>query len=441
MKGQDHVIRLIGLIVFVTIGMQVYWNYVQFTNNTAQVANDIQEALEASIRTYTDIQTSQNSTYALGEEMAADGAQLDTVQAIVVRVLKELGADPSLNIGESDDGEISYTIMNSSMDLAVLDSIFQMELARKNYAIHYNLSILENGREINATGYDVRADNTLHANAPIFLPGSDTRAELYYVNPFWPSLLKGLAGIILSFILSSAVIFALYYLHQIIKKQKQLTEIKNDFISNVTHEFKTPIATVSGALEGIKHFNNEELSEKTMRYLAISEEQLKKLNLLVEKVMETSLLEVGQIKLDKVPTDIVKILRECVERLGLHTSKVIEFNSSTKDFELDADPFHFDNVISNLLDNAIKYGGDIIRVSAKEIADGIEIKVTDNGQGISKESAPYIFDKFFREQHKTEVAPKGFGIGLYYAKRIIENHGGTIGLEGTSTFKIRLWKK
>jgi two-component system phosphate regulon sensor histidine kinase PhoR len=255
-------------------------------------------------------------------------------------------------------------------------------------------------------------------------------------------LLKGLTGIILSLVLCSIVVFSLYYLLYIIRKQKQLSEIKHDFISNVTHEFKTPIATVSSAIEAIKNFNNENISDKTKRYLDISEQQLKKLNILVEKVMETSLLESSELNFDYINTDIIQLIKNSAEKHQMNTNKNIHFESIVKMLVMDIDEFHFENAISNLIDNAIKYGGNTINISInKSSEESLFISINDNGEGISKLDEPYIFDKFYRTKTKNIHNIKGFGIGLYYAKNIIEKHKGIIELKNRNTFLITLWTK
>jgi two-component system phosphate regulon sensor histidine kinase PhoR len=440
-KTQGNLIRLIGFIVVVTIGIQVYWNYVQYTNHMAQMERDVQECLEAAVDSYTSIQMNPMQVQGWGEAAETEEVAADSIQAMVAKILEELALEQASDGSNQGEEAISYTIMSNAVDLAVLDSFVQIELGIQKYALTYSLLVIENGKQTDSLGANLRSDHTLKASTPIFPIGSDVVVELQYTNPFWPSLLKGLTGIVLSFILCLAVIFALYYLHRIIQKQKQLSDIKHDFISNVTHEFKTPIATASSALEGVRHFNGEHLSEKSKRYLDISEQQLKKLNQMVERVMETSLLESGALQLHTTPTNLVELVRECVDKFRLNTSKTIELKTNTEHFDWEVDPFHFENALSNLLDNAIKYGGDQIFVGIEEQENGLSIEVSDNGQGIAKEAAPYIFDKFFRDRPETGRGAKGFGIGLYYTKGVIENHGGTIELAGTSTFKIKLWKR
>lgn len=441
MKQQQKIVSFIALIVILTIGIQIYWNYAQYANNRLMIINDIQNTLDEVVKEYSKNQSEHNSTPSGGETAKIDAVDSASIQKIISNVLKEL-ADNKQIYSVSDNPEtFSYTIILDSINLTELDSLLKQEFIKNKFKIDYKLTVIKNGKTTDSLGREIDSFKMLTAKSQINPIYSNTIVKLNYTNPIISSLVKGLAGIISSFVLVGIVIFALYYLLYIIRKQKQLSEIKNDFISNVTHEFKTPIATVSSAIEAIKNFNNENITEKTKRYLDVSEQQLKKLNILVEKVMETSLLESSELNLDKQKTDIIKLLKDCTEKLQLNTRKKIQFKSDVEIIELEVDEFHFENAISNLVDNAIKYGGNDIKLTINKDGERIIIFVNDNGAGISNEDKPYIFDKFFRSKEQNNNRIKGFGIGLYYTKNIIEKHNGTIELRNRNTFLITLWTK
>jgi signal transduction histidine kinase len=234
----------------------------------------------------------------------------------------------------------------------------------------------------------------------------------------------------------------LFYLLKIINKQKELAEIKNDLISNITHEFKTPITTVSAALEAIETFNAIDDKEKTKKYLSISSLQLKKLHLMVEKLLETATLDSENLLLKKEEIDVVELVKNVSLKNELNLEqKNISFNSFKDKFTVTLDPFHFENAISNLIDNAIKYGGNKIELHLNLVLNNLEITIADNGNSIDKSQRDKIFDKFYRIPKGNTHDVKGFGIGLYYTKKIIEKHGGEIHLIPNSTntiFKITL---
>lgn len=263
-----------------------------------------------------------------------------------------------------------------------------------------------------------------------------------FSNPKYVLFKYSLAGILLSLILSLSVISCLLYLVHIIRKQKKIDSIKNDLISNITHEFKTPITTASAALEGIKFFNNEKDVDKTNRYVEISQGQLKKLEILVEKFLETAYLEDGQLQLEKQRENIVPLLYELVDTFAKsNPNKIFTFETNLDHILLDIDLFHFENAISNLIDNAVKHGGGSIKFNLNTNYDELKIRVSDNGNGIAKKNLSFIFDKFFRESQGNIHTVKGFGIGLFYTKKIIEKHGGNIQVESSpelTTFTIYL---
>ncbi|MCK5401727.1 MAG: HAMP domain-containing histidine kinase, partial [Flavobacteriaceae bacterium] len=237
-------------------------------------------------------------------------------------------------------------------------------------------------------------------------------------------------------------ISCLFYLLKIIKHQKQLAEVKNDLISNITHEFKTPISTISVALESIKNFNVIDDKEKTKSYLDMSSSQLSKLNVMVEKLLETATLDSDSLDLNKEPVNITDLLQTIIDKHQIQTeTKKINFRSSSENIIANVDVFHFENAINNIIDNAIKYGGNEISVYLKQHENTFEISISDNGKSLTKKNKDKIFEKFYRVSKGNTHDVKGFGIGLYYAKKIIEKHNGNIHLDLNNiltTFKISL---
>jgi two-component system phosphate regulon sensor histidine kinase PhoR len=234
----------------------------------------------------------------------------------------------------------------------------------------------------------------------------------------------------------------LFYLLKVIRQQKELATIKNDLISNITHEFKTPIATVSSAIEALQNFNALEDKEKTKKYLLMSAVQLKKLHQMVEKLLETATLDSEQLILNKETSNIIETIEQLVVKYQfLHAEKEISLIFNAQPAYLNIDNFHFENALSNLIDNAIKYGGHQIKITVNIILNTTEISVTDTGNGIEKHQQEKIFDKFYRIPKGNTHNVKGFGIGLYYSKKIIEKHKGTLSVssaKNNTIFKIIL---
>lgn len=332
---------------------------------------------------------------------------------------------------------IYFSIKNDSLDFRKLHSLFTEELKRKNIRITYQLNHYKNNIIISSNGI-YPDSNIIKTIAKSTYLQKGERIELLFTNQTKTHLKKGLVGILLSLLLSIAIISSLFYLMHIIKKQKQIAEIKNDFISNITHEFKTPITTIGLAVDSIKHFNTTNNHIKSKEYLTITKEQLDKLNIMVEKILETSILDSKELLLKKEPTDISKLLKKTISKHQMLTNKAFKCDYSL-DTILNVDTFHFENALSNLIDNAVKYGGDNINIQLLNLKNRVAILIMDDGS-ISKQHRDKIFDKFYRIPKGNTHDIKGFGIGLYYTKKIIEKHLGKIELlnENFTIFKITL---
>ena len=217
-------------------------------------------------------------------------------------------------------------------------------------------------------------------------------------------------------------------------KQKKLSIIKNDFISNMTHEFKTPISTISLASEMLADKSIIQSPEKQDRYITMIREENTRLSVLVESILQTSILDKGEFKLKLSEVDVHEIINNAINNTQLLIGKgAVNTFLNANNFKLQADPVHLTNIVFNLIDNAIKYSKEIpeITISTTNTAEGIMIQVKDKGIGISKENQRKIFDKFFRVPKGNVHNVKGFGLGLSYVKTMIDAHKGTIKAEST----------
>lgn len=336
---------------------------------------------------------------------------------------------------------VFIAVQNDTLNHQKIDSILRKDLSDKKINILYDFEYFNFKNDTIHTKYQPVIFDEFEAieSKSTFL-GSDKKFTMKYSNPSKEAFKRSLSGIFLSFLLSLAVISSLFYLLKIINDQKELAEIKNDLISNITHEFKTPITTVATALEAINNFNAIDDKEKTKKYVSISESQIKKLHVMVEKLLETATLDSEKLLLKEEDVDIVNLLEKLTKKHQLFTTeKEIDFKSNIENLIIKADEFHLENAISNLIDNAIKYGGEKIKVLLNNTPKKLQISISDNGSGIEKNQQEKIFDKFYRVPKGNTHDVKGFGIGLYYTKKIVEKHNGTIHLASTpgeTTFKI-----
>ena len=337
---------------------------------------------------------------------------------------------------------IFISFLDQSVEYEKIDSLIEIQLQKKGIELTTSFHHLKNDTLFHQTKDSLLATEKKYLRSKSTFVKDNEAFKLVYNNPSIVALKRSSFGIFLSLLLSLAVISSLFYLLKIINQQKELAAIKNDLISNITHEFKTPIATISAAIEAIKNFNVLEDPEKTSKYLSMSSIQINKLHQMVEKLLETAMLDSEQLVLKKETVDIVDIAEKVISKHQiLAHKKELSFSTTLQSCYANIDVFHFENVISNLIDNAVKYGGNQIEMNISSVLNTIEITVVDDGNGIEKNQKEKIFDKFYRVPKGNTHDVKGFGIGLYYCKKIIEKHEGFIGLtsdKSKTIFKITI---
>ncbi|MFZ9003864.1 MAG: sensor histidine kinase, partial [Robiginitalea sp.] len=261
-------------------------------------------------------------------------------------------------------------------------------------------------------------------------------------------LLRSVLGMAVLSLLFTLIIMIAYAsaIYQLIR-QKQISEIKTDFINNMTHEFKTPIATINLAVEAIKNPKIMGDTEKVNRYLAMIRDENKRMHAQVENVLRISKLEKNQLDISKERVDAHDIIRKAINHVELIVQDrggYIKTHLDAERSEVLANETHFGNVIINILDNAVKYSADSPRVDVfTEVAKNyLIIQIQDQGAGMSKAVLKRIFEKFYREHTGDIHNVKGHGLGLAYVKKIVEDHQGEVYAESEkgkgSTFYIKL---
>lgn len=243
------------------------------------------------------------------------------------------------------------------------------------------------------------------------------------------------------------VIFAFYYTISTLVRQKKLSIIKNDFINNMTHELKTPISTISLACEALSDEDIGKTETSRERFVNMISEENKRLGTLVESVLQSAVIERGELKLKKENMLLDKVLDDAVDHINIQVQKrggTLSLNNQAPNTNLFGDKVHISNVFYNLLDNAIKYtaGAPEISIDVTKLVGGVLIKIKDNGIGIAKEHQSKVFEKLYRVPTGDRHDVKGFGLGLSYVKSIVESHEGELSLESSlgkgSTFIIFL---
>lgn len=236
-----------------------------------------------------------------------------------------------------------------------------------------------------------------------------------------------------SLFLVGITLLSFIMLYRNLQRQRRLAAIKNEFISNMTHELKTPIATVGVAIEALRNFNAISDPKRTKEYLDISQNELHRLSLLVDKVLKLSMFEKKEIELKVELVNLKELVEEVVSSMKLQIEKhhAIVAVSTTGNSQLQGDRMHLLSVVFNLLDNALKYGNGNIKVNIdlKENENDVKLIVADNGIGIPREYRDKLFEKFFRVPAGDTHNAKGYGLGLSYVAQVVERHYGKIEVE------------
>ena len=332
----------------------------------------------------------------------------------------------------------------------MMQKLLSDELKEYGVKTAFEFNVYSNGLATKIKSDRFRYDKASTYSIPIFIDNDgNNKYKLLLTFPQKKKFLfSELVGICILSIVFTLIIVIAYSsaLNQLIK-QRQISEIKTDFINNMTHEFKTPIATINLALDAIKNPKVIDDKEKVLRYLQMIKDENKRMHAQVENVLRISKLEKKELDINKESTNIHEIIEDAIE----HVNLIVEDRNGTITTHFDAtrtsvllNDVHFTNVIVNVLDNAIKYSPEepIIDIKTENVKDFIIIKIRDQGSGMSKAAQKRIFEKFYREHTGDLHNVKGHGLGLSYVKRIVDDHNSEIFVESEkgkgSTFIIKV---
>lgn len=331
--------------------------------------------------------------------------------------------------------------LNDSIPLVVIDSSYRSALAKANIDLGFKVVKINMSHD---TGKCISSFCT--GTVPMGLFGLIGYRASFESPKFF--ILKNInLQIILSVLLIALTIASFLFIYKNLLAQQRLAVIKNDFISNITHELKTPIATVNVAIEALRNFGGLYDPVRTKEYLDISAAELQRLGLLVDKVLKISMFEKKEITLEKEKFDLVQLAGEVMNSMNLQFEQqnaVTTLETSGQNFIIEADKLHMASVIYNLLDNALKYSKETphINVYIFDRSQFVELRVNDNGIGIAHEYRLKIFEQFFRVPGGDKHNIKGYGLGLSYVNHIIKQHHGFIEVESElgkgSTFIVKV---
>lgn len=334
------------------------------------------------------------------------------------------------------------------INLEQLDAFIQQELSDRGIDTEYQYGVYSKDKKsfVIADGHYLVEDS----RPKEFLPGYENLyTSRFRVNLFasegslpgllmihfpeeasfvWSSLWMNLLG---SILFTGIILFCFSYTINVIFRQKKLSEMKTDFINNMTHEFKTPIATISLAADSITSPMISGYPDKVQRFANIIKQENKRMNSQVEKVLQMALLDKKDYKMKFTQVNLHEVIERAVENITLQVEKkngTVAAQLEAKQPIVEGDLTHLSNVINNLLDNANKYSPEQpeISVQTRNVPNGVEVIVQDKGIGMTKEARKHIFDKFYRVHTGDLHDVKGFGLGLSYVKAMMMAHKGTI---------------
>jgi two-component system phosphate regulon sensor histidine kinase PhoR len=445
---------IIGIMTIAVIGVsviQIYWlnysinlNKTKFDRNVFAVLDNVAGSLE-------DIdKLNQESPNLLSAKRPGLTSKLD----------QGIGIGKYYNPGGDTLGVIRYLKNKDIEDRIkpnILDKLLQRSLENRNIKLKYNYGVFSmdihdfvivNGHYVTVLEDSIQASivGPIEDEVPDNLRTSKYKVKLFansygYGYPgelvvhfpertalIWRDVIPTLVFTILFL---AVILFAFAYTMNIVFTQKKISEMKNDFINNMTHEFKTPIATISLATDSIISDKVSGDKQKVSRFARIIKEENRRMLGQVEKVLQMAQIEKQKTQLNWSRVDVHEVIESAKDNFEIivhDRDGSVELDLRALSPIISADPTHLSNVIHNLMDNANKYSPTKpeIKVSTADMGDGINITVSDNGVGMTKEQRKHIFDKFYRVHTGNLHDVKGFGLGLSYVKAIVNAHKGNV---------------
>jgi two-component system, OmpR family, phosphate regulon sensor histidine kinase PhoR len=463
------IIGLMSLALIGVISLQVYWIGWNIRLNEGQFDKNVFEALNrvaSRLQNYEEIQVQealmksrQQSNNEANRNIRQAARFLENGYSTRQVEIKDSLPNP---VGEGETFEDKITrweyikvlqLIDSKplaerISLDLLNRSVREEIESRGIRSAYQYGVYSEARSsyVIVNDHFVVEDNgpqVSHGGAPTLF-NSPYKVALFtqdiqspgYLSLYFPDrtrivISSVLGTLLLSIVFTGVILFCFWYTIQVIYRQKQLSEMKNDFINNMTHEFKTPIATISLAADSISSPMVVGNPDRIKRFVDIIRQENRRMNSQVERVLQMALIDKKDFELTIGELNMHEVIQQAVDNFSLQVEKregTIRVQFEADKPVIEGDATHLASIIHNLLDNANKYSPekpDII-VSTRNVPMGLEITVQDHGQGISKEARKHIFDKFYRVHTGNIHDVKGFGLGLSYVKAIMTAHKGLV---------------
>ncbi len=348
------------------------------------------------------------SKYLLAKDIT-ERIDLSKLSHSIDRQLKRRGIDISYHYAVYSSKSSSFVILDDNFVVAEEENVqvTNTPINKSLYDTEYKINLFETEKEIPG----------------VLLLSFPNRQRILFQD-VWPTILG-------SILFTAIILFCFVYTIFVILRQKKLSEMRTDFINNMTHEFKTPIATINLAADSITSPKIIEQPEKVTRFAGIIKQENARMLSQVEKVLQMALLDKKEFTMKLAPVNVHELIVQAIEHSNLQVEKkggTISANLQAMHPTIMADQTHISNIIHNLLDNANKYTPESpqIEIATENTSGGLRISIKDNGIGMTKEQLKHIFDKFYRAHTGNLHDVKGFGLGLSYVKAMVGAHRGSI---------------
>jgi len=418
--------RIKGLMVFCQVLLLMFtfqWLLSQYNDKQAQLKQnltdlftDVQQRIQDSLIT-THVAPGLGKTVVAAATPApnqyeGDSQHVQLSQQGIHHILA------GVNISNEDNQKLFR------MDTIVFNEMFVNEMRHNGW--NFNAQWINN------------EDSNKKANIIFIRSNFFTNANGVIVNNYWWYLFgKLLPDLFFALILLTLTATAFVITYNSLKAQIKLGQLKDDFISNMSHELKTPIATVKVALEALNNFNIIDDPTRGREYLGMATSEMDRLELMATRVLNTSLMETGKIYLQRERCDMRKLVQDVIASIQLRIEQhgaQVRLDCTGTLFEAHIDRLHTQGVLINLIDNSLKYGGPHVHINIALAAHNgtVQLALTDNGPGIPEEYKEKVFEKFFRVPTGNRHNTKGYGLGLSYAAQVMRLHNGSINVNNVA---------
>ncbi len=402
----------------------------QLKENLTELFTDVQQRISDSLLTTTHVIDTAADLRVVYDANSAPPCKDDTNKEV------KLSKKGVHNILSSI--HISPTMENHlfRMDSIIFGELFASQMRDKGWNFNSEwIHTSDSGKRANVAAIFIRSNTFTNTKGIVI---KDYRG--YLVGKMVPQMVFVLILLVLT-----AAAFMIAY--KSLRAQIKLGQMKDDFMSNMSHELKTPIATVKIALEALNNYNIIDNPKLNREYLGMAASEMDRLELLATRVLNTSLLESGKIYLQQESCNLSTLVQEVLQTMDLRFKKqgaTVAFEATGNDFTVPADRLHIQGVLVNLIDNSLKYGEAPVHIDIRlaETNGKVQLALTDNGPGIPEEYREKIFEKFFRVPNGNMHNTKGHGLGLSYALQVMRQHNGNINVrnmaEGGCMFTLSL---